>query len=292
MTAQEARNIPALAIFALFGIEPQRINQREAWFIAAWRGERTASVKVDLFKNLWYDHGEGRGGNALDLYILLSGIRSVREALHALAGGVAPPLSFSPAASQIVHGATAERLQPELKKFAPLQNSALIEYAAGRGIAPELAALHLKEVYWRVGGKYFFGLGIANRAGGFDVRNKYFKGCVGSKDLTIIPGREALLGEAVNIFEGFFDFISALQYFNMQNFKNDTIILNSISMTESAAEYININGYKIAYLFVDNDKAGNKAKERLETLCKNTNIEDKRSYFMGFKDFNEKILAK
>lgn len=42
------------------------------------------------------------------------------------------------------------------------------------------------EVRFSLNGKWNFAIGFPNASGGYEVRNKYFKGCIAPKDITHI----------------------------------------------------------------------------------------------------------
>ena len=57
--------------------------------------------------------------------------------------------------------------------------------------------------------KPYFAIGFPNMAGGYEVRNRYFKGCVAPKDITHIRqqgGQRCMC----YLFEGFMDYLSFL----------------------------------------------------------------------------------
>ena len=58
------------------------------------------------------------------------------------------------------------------------------------------------------GGKPYFAVGFLNRSGGYEIRNKFFKGCIAPKDITHI--RQEQPKETCYLFEGFMDYLSFL----------------------------------------------------------------------------------
>jgi len=64
-------------------------------------------------------------------------------------------------------------------------------------------------MYYTYNGKSYFALAFANESGGYELRNRYYKGCYGHKDISLIPGRNTA-SKSVAVFEGFMDFLSAL----------------------------------------------------------------------------------
>jgi hypothetical protein len=133
--------------------------------------------------------------------------------------------------------------------------------------------------------KRYFGVGWSNDGGGYDVRSKYGKICIGQKDLLTIGN-----GERMNAFEGAMDFLSALKEKEV-SLKDTNIILNSTSLTKKAidAVYFNPKKYSQINLYFDNDKSGNKAT--LDFKIAYPLSKDKRHLFSGFSDYNEKIIS-
>ncbi|MDF1549263.1 MAG: toprim domain-containing protein [Bacteroidales bacterium] len=119
--------------------------------------------------------------------------------------------------------------------------------------------LYLKEVSFSVGTTHYFALGFKNNKGGYELRSKYFKGSSSPKYYTLIKGQNKT---TINLFEGFFDFLSALTYYDLQIPNNDTIILNSLTFLSDVqpllAKFQKINAY------LDNDRAGTKALSQLK----------------------------
>ena len=50
--------------------------------------------------------------------------------------------------------------------------------------------LFLWEISYKISDKTFFALGFANDAGGWELRNPYFKGCMAPKPISTIKGKD------------------------------------------------------------------------------------------------------
>ena len=70
-----------------------------------------------------------------------------------------------------------------------LDSPVLLSYLQGRGINLELAKRECNEVHFENNGKRYFAIGFRNMAGGYEIRNRYFKGCIAPKDITHIRVR-------------------------------------------------------------------------------------------------------
>ena len=251
--------------------------------------EKTASFKINQSKNIWYDHAQGLGGNILDLVMLLNSC-NLAGALKLLESS---DFSFSQAKKQIVNNTFSSdkniyhQEKPIIKNIKELNNIALLNYLEGRKINLEVAKKYLKEVYYSQNNKNFFSLAFKNDSEGYETRNPYFKGCLGSKDITTIKGMD---NPKLNIFEGFMDFLSALTYYKLTSFKSDVIILNSVSNKTKIDNLLYSDLYNKIFLFLDNDKAGNEAKQHFFNL--NKKCIDCSKIYQNSKDFNEFLITK
>ena len=142
--------------------------------------------------------------------------------------------------------------------------------------------------------KPYFAIGFPNMAGGYEVRNRYFKGGVAPKDISHIRQQ----GEPRNmcyLFEGFMDYLSFLtiriknnpQYPRLTT--QDYIILNSVSNLAKVESILAT--YTRIGCFLDNDKAGRKACETLKTKF-GERLLDKSLYYHEYKDLNDYLCGK
>lgn len=92
----------------------------------------------------------------------------------------------------------------------PLAHHALVGYLSKRGITFDVGMTYCREVHYEIHGKNYFAIGFPNNSDGYELRNPYFKGCMGRKDITILHGKEVpkLDTSCCHVFEGFFDFLS------------------------------------------------------------------------------------
>ena len=80
-------------------------------------------------------------------------------------------------------------------------------------------------------------------AGGYEIRNRYFKGCIAPKDITHIR-HEGRRNDTCFVFEGFMDYLSFLTIRTKKCPQmpcldwQDYIILNSVSNLHKAIETI------------------------------------------------------
>ena len=123
---------------------------------------------------------------------------------------------------------------------------------------------------------------VKNISGGFEIRNKYSKLCLGKKDVTLVKNALNTKNE-VMIFEGFFDYLTYLNLAKLENSVSDFLILNSTAMLFKVVE--KLKDYHKISLFLDNDANGIASKERIRKNFKN--VEDCSLLYRDFKDLNE-----
>ena len=122
----------------------------------------------------------GRGGNIIALAQELYASDSLPYLLERIAEQ-APgvhPVSFS-FGKQALSKPSFQQLE-----VVPLSSPALYSYLRQRGINTELAKRECREVRYLTDGKPYFAVGFPNRSGGYEIRNKFFKGCIAPKDIT------------------------------------------------------------------------------------------------------------
>jgi hypothetical protein len=116
-------------------------------------------------------------------------------------------------------------IRPELVSLANISNPLLERYLTSRAIPVELARVYWKEAVYATQGQEYRALAFANDAGGFELRSPSFKGTYGTKAITFLPGTAASKNAAV--FEGVFDFVSALAHHGKEQAVDPVLILNS-----------------------------------------------------------------
>ena len=257
-------------------------KEKEFYIHSPFRAEKTPSFKINPVLNTWYDFGTGEGGTILDLIMKLEN-KDTKEAvkrLKELAGDTTSNSFFSFPQQNTFNNQSNKIIDYEIK---PLSNKALIKYLQERKISLQASKQHLKEIYYKVNNKNYFGLAFRNNSKGYEIRNKYFKGAVGTKDITTIMNAEEKKKECV-VFEGFMDFLSYLTIKSSTN--KDFIILNSVSLVDKSIQII--KQYNHIFLALDNDNAGDIATQKIIEHI--PGAIDVRGYYKGFKDLNEFIL--
>ena len=112
-------------------------------------------------------------------------------------------------------------------------------------------------------------IGFKNDKGGFELRNKNYKGSTRPKYITFIRGTHGGQGGGIHLFEGWSDYLSAIiQQQDGRKFRDDTIVLNSLSNLAKGTAYIKDYGYRTAFTWMDNDQPGQQATASLDAFFK------------------------
>ena len=274
MNCKQFNSISLEEVLQILGHLPTKQTEKEAWFLNPFSTENQASFKLDKRNNIWYLYSEGIGGNNTDFMIKYLNA-SVKEVLE-----WAEMQHFSSFHQQNFPNQKLENLHKnyEIIEVKEIQHPALMEYLRTRKV--ENQTEFLKEIHYQMNDKNYFGIGFKNNSGGYEIRNKYSKICLGKKDVSTIKNGSG----NVKIFEGFFDFLS---FKNIENFlekePSDYIILNSVSMIHNIKN--SLGNYENIELYFDNDEAGNRAVKMLKNELEN--IEDCRVLYSDLKDLNE-----
>jgi len=264
-----ARQICIVKTLANSGHYPTRKSEKEAWFLSPLRSETQASFSVSLTKNLWYDYGLGKGGNIIDLVMAINNC-SAYEAVHRLQEKV--QFSFCP--EKIIQ----KKNSVKIRNVNVIKHIALVEYLNSRKIPLEVAHRFCQEVWFSLNKKIYFSIGLRNDAGGFELRNKFFKCSTSPKTISsFIRGFARLI-----ITEGMFDFLSLKKLNNELFSSSDIIVLNSLGNIGLIPE--KWNSYSEIFLLLDNDPAGRTATQQL--LKKFSNAIDKSQFYFDYKDLN------
>ena len=170
-----------------------------------------------------------------------------------------------------------------VERVQPLETSALLDYLTERGIDPDTARVHCSEVHYRVADKFYFATGFCNDNGGWELRNRYFKGCTSKAPTTRRGDYPTCL-----VFEGFMDYLSFLTLKRNPTPPHNIVVLNSVMNLAKAVPFI--ASHERVYTYLDNDEAGRKATTELKEACRN--LSDQSVYYRPHNDLNDYLRSR
>lgn len=291
---KEIKTIPLAAFLSRLGHEPAARKGTSLWYKSPLRQEHTPSFKVETTLNCWYDFGIGKGGNIIDLAAELYQSTDLRHLMRCIANSYPVPSVQTVAPSY-----PQRHSAPNVERFAvvPLEHSALVAYLQERGIPAHIAKANCKEVHYCVNGSSrsafgaerrknsYFAVAFENVSGGWELRNRYFKGCRGRKDISYLPWSRDGPSTECAVFEGYIDYLSALTLGIISG--ADAVILNSIVNVNKAVPYL--KGYTTINCYLDNDNAGKTALAELTAIYGSTVI-DRSTLYPEFNDLNDFLV--
>ena len=271
------REIPIADFLSAMGVRLAKQRGQVLWYSAPYRTERTPSFKVDTAKNVWFDFGTSKGGDIFDLAGAFIGSEDflLRAAFIAKSGMCPLPV--------MVQSPRNKEREPAFEDIwvRSLQDSKLLGYLEERGIDAHVAIPNCEEVRYRVHGKRYYAVGFRNRSGGLELRNRFFKGCIPPKDISLKRNGT----DVCAVFEGFMDYLSAMQ---MGIIASDWLVLNSVSNVEKALQVL--GDYQRIECYLDNDNAGRRTFDRLRVNFRDK-VVGRSSLYAGHKDLNEYLLS-
>ncbi len=274
---EQIKEMDLVGYLSKLGFSPAKIRNVDYWYLSPLRDERTPSFKVNTKLNRWYDHGLGKGGNLIDFGILYHNC-TVAEFLQK----IDTVFSFHKPVLQQTKQTVAESKITILQDFI-ISSFALIKYLEQRKIPVAIAWQYCREVRYGLNDKIYYGIGFKNDAGGYEIRNPYFKSSSSPKGITTFNNR----AKEVSVFEGFTDFLSFLTMSQNQP-KEDTdfLILNSVSFFEKARPFL--EAHEVIKLYLDRDATGQNYSQYALSLSKK--YKDESKLYEGHKDLNEWLV--
>ncbi|WPU95759.1 toprim domain-containing protein [Mucilaginibacter sabulilitoris] len=288
-------SISLVELLARLGYEPFKKSGKELMYFSMLRSaENTPSLCVNEELGVWYDHGTGKGGTMIEFAKAYWQGLSFVEILDRIRQ--AADLSIDNASRK-----TSPERNRDQRPRAPVKiphylveqvkdlgnNPAITAYLQYRNIW-HVAGNQLKEVYYYVedekkNRKQFFAAGWQNENGGWEVRNKYFKGCLGRKGMSFIGTKDQ---RDLVLFEGYVNYLSWLTEHQKKAPKN-ILVLNSLSFLTAAIE--RSRHFEHVEVYFDHDPAGIQATEKLlKTLPHAT---DQSGIYQQYNDYNEKLMT-
>ena len=290
MNCVEANQIDLVNYLHYAGYRPKKISGNDYWYYSPLRDENKPSFKVNKNKNVWYDHGLGKGGKLVD-FVMEFHHTSMSEALQKIVSFHGQK-SFknhpeNPLFHQQEYGVfnNKEAGETAIKIIAAkrtIQDLALCRYLVQRGIEKSVANRYCHEVHFTNTNKekIYRAIGFKNNAGGYELRNEFFKGSSSPKWVTYIDNKS----DRLTVFEGFFDFLSyQSMHQNQQQVLSGFLILNSLSFFERSL--LLMEKCDSIHLYLDNDNAGRKCSKIAQK--RSPKFKNESKLYRGYKDLND-----
>ncbi len=287
MNCKQLNAIALEEVLRVLGHLPAKQTEKEAWYLNPFASESQASFKIDLKQNRWYLFSEGVGGNTTDFLQKYFNC-SVSDALK-----WASNHSFFSFHPQEKKEATKPLPSYKIEKICDVQHPNLKAYLAQRGLSQAVYPF-VKEVHFSFGSKKLYAIGFENRSGGWELRNRYYKGVLNSHDLSLfsigytLPNRNntSPTQPKVMVFEGFMDALSFIEL--KKSYQGNLLVLNSIALVGRALKCL--SDYTEIGLFLDNDKRGRITKN--EILKAFPHAKDYSGIYRHSKDLNVHLMQK
>lgn len=284
-TAKALKNQASLVDFlARLGYEPVKKYRNEHFYLSMLRENDTKpSFSVNDELGVWFDHGTRKGGNIVDLGIALWNQLSFGEVIQKIQYVCHVPLTEKRPARPRIAVRVPNYVVVETKPIGT--HPAISEYLKGRQVFDQAKSI-LHEVYYFVKDdkgveKQYFAAGWKNELNSWEVRNRYFKGCLGKKAISFIQGN----AKKVVIFEGFINYLS----WKVENPDADhsVIVLNTVALLKEGIE--KAKAYSFVDIYFDRDVSGLGATKELISIL--PYAMDRSQAFDGFNDYNNKLVA-
>ncbi len=285
----ELKQVSIVGYLAGKGIYPTSKKGRCYLYLSPLREEKTASFSVDAVRNTFLDFGnsDNKTTSIIDLVVLLEKVSFLDacKILEGFDGEKEKEVARDNFSLSTVNTLNNDTKNYEVTAVKDLQHPALIRYVESRKITLHTAFSYLKEIHYKNAKGQFFGVGYQNESGGYILRNERMKKPInlGKSDITIIG---IGISKKVSVFEGVFDFLSAVEYYGLPT--STAIVLNSVSNLNKAIPHLQ-KAEKV-YTFLDNDDAGKKAVQKMKEV--GLLVIDKSNIYDKFNDFNDFLVNK
>lgn len=266
---------------------------KSVWYYSPFRKESTPSFNINVSKNVWYDHGIGKGGNIIDLAMELYQSNDIHYLLKKIEK-LAPPI---PSQRYQVESYRSDT-QPTFNcvEVFPLTTPQLLSYLSSRGIDYKIAMEQCKEIHYRYNMNQYYAVAFENIHGGYEIRNPYFKGCISPKSISVVMANEGRTSGNCCVFEGFMDYLSYLTLkkqitdFTVNEEDTDYIILNSVSQINKALP--ELEKYKQINCYLDNDKSGIATTEIIVNSFADRQVYNVSLRYKHYNDLNDFLMRK
>lgn len=272
-------------LLAKLGHQPAH-NSRRGLMYRDVLHEDTKKPSLCVNDNLgvWYDHKTGKGGNVIDFGLAFWPGLDIRD----VCGKLYEVMQQGPPAADSKQSRRKRRktlIQPyyRVDRICELGTTPSIrQFLERRGIWEEaqgiLQEVHYHSVHAKLHPQQFFAAGHKTDAGSWQVRNKYFKGCLGNKGLTLLTGDPRRLC----VFKDIFDYLSWKH--DHPGLDDSALMINSYGQLPAAIKAA--MRYPHLTVYFDHSPEGHQSlRQFISELPYATNG---TSAFHGHHDYNEK----
>lgn len=290
MNIVQVKRIAIVDFLMAIGIRPSKETVASAWYHAPYREDGTPSFKVNKNRNVWFDFATAQSGDIIDLAVLIYRTHDISRVLKMIERA-APAAPVSVRNYQPSNGETMTTTFRNLHIEA-LTSVPLLSYLYKRGIDPDIARQECKEAHYTCHGKAYFAIAFPNEAGGFEIRNPYYKGCIAPKNVSWIA--DGSHSGTVCLFEGFMDCLSYLTMRKQGRLPEsdgqaDLLVLNSVHNLPKVLA--RLKTYKRLYCYLDNDDAGRRVVDMLREI-KADAVHNMMEAYPLYKDLNDLLVGK
>lgn len=296
MNIEQASAISLVDFLAWHGHHPIKVAGQKHWYLSPYRNETTASFKVNTGINQWYDFGVGEGGGIILLAKRIYGTDDTSIVLRRLQEQTGIPVTRHN--KPPCNGLRMEKQEEQSWEDVRLQSLCsypLLDYLRRRGIPPHVGQKYCREVSYKRGDRRYFAIGFLNDKGGYELRNPYFKGCMGRKAVTTYRSNNGKDGKrCCRVFEGFFDYLSYHTLIGLgalhadKSGTEDFIVLNSVANLGRVLRELDV--YDRIYTYLDNDAAGRAATDTITGIY-GDRVHDMAFIYRPHNDLNDYLCA-
>lgn len=280
MNIKDAKNIRIDEFLENLGHACAKVSGGRKWYKRPYGNENTPSFVLSQDCYAWYDHGEGRGGGIIELAMRYADLRNVSEALSYIERVVGSDCVIQPPRMEykkIETEAYYELIRhDDFRVYLGRGMSKGAQYLVTRCIDPDAVAPYIKDVKFNA--KFnakikYQGIGIANNAGGFEVRyddgRGYKKTTVGPKGVSFFPSTvKGSENGTLHIFEGAPDFYTYLTWNrrkanSINPAAQNYLIMNGTGMAAQAIEFLQDNPFNHVVIWSQYGTGGQKMEDEL-----------------------------
>ena len=296
MNILQIKQIAIVDFLLAIGIRPTKETTVSAWYHAPYREDEDPSFKVNKNRNIWYDFATAKSGDIIDLAVLVYRTQNISKVLKMITQAT-PAVSLN-VRTFVSHPQTSASggIRAQTSAFQDLRVKALVSmpllsYLSKRGIDMEIVRQECREAHYTCHGKSYYAIAFPNEAGGYEIRNPYYKGCIAPKAVSFFSHGQT---DSVCLFEGFMDYLSFLtlrkkERLSVPCYGADLLVLNSVNNLPKVLP--RLKAYKHLYCYLDNDDAGRRVVDMLREL-KGDAVHDMMEAHPLYKDLNDILVGK